>query len=89
MELRRYYPRGYKGKTHSDELIARCESKGIDTSRFDTAQREIVLSPSEQKEWFDRSLQMVLDNPRAVLDNLDRMPTFRVAQKNVREPKAL
>jgi hypothetical protein len=88
MELRRYYPRGYKGKTYSDELIARCESKGIDTSRFDTAQRKIVLAPEEQNEWFERSLQMVLDNPREVLDNLDRMPTFEVRQKHLK-PKGL
>lgn len=79
MKIRRYYPKGSKQeKTYNDEYIASLEEKGVDTSVFDNAKTEIILSRSEQEAMWVQCTTMVLDNPRWVLDNLDRLCEFKV-----------
>ena len=45
---------------------------------LDNAEYECVLEPSEQEAWWCNTCNMVMNNTRFVLDNLDFLPTFRV-----------
>ena len=78
MIIRRYYPRGFKGKTYSEEYLAELEKKGVRTDLIDTARTEFVLSREEQEEAYARCENMVLHHTRWVLDNLEHLSEFRV-----------
>ena len=94
MIIRRYYPRGFKGKTYSDAYIEELFSKGVDVDLVDTAKIEIVLNYYEQVDSWQRCLDMVLSNTRWVLDNLEGLPEFKVGWQHYsrgkrRKPKVL
>jgi uncharacterized protein YdiU (UPF0061 family) len=82
MILRRYYKMGQKYKrTYTDEYVDEMKEKLGDeeASNIDNAEYEIVLeSLEEQKSWFFDGCRRVMENPRWYLDNLDKIPTFRV-----------
>jgi hypothetical protein len=87
MKVRRYYRKGVEYKyTWSDEYFERMLSeKGEkEAFRIDNASYEIILeSEEEEREWFFDCLQDVLGNTRWYLDNLDRIPTFKVNIKRI------
>ena len=82
MILRRYYPKGYKGRTYSDEYLQKLRERGVDTSLVDTAKVELILTRKEQEEMFRRACRMVLERTRWVLDNLNYLLEFKVNWEN-------
>ena len=87
MIIRRYYPRGFKGKTYSDEYIALLEEKGVSVDLVDTAKYELILTPEEQHKAFEQCCDMVLNNTGWVLDNLDNLTEFKVGWENYKKTK--
>ena len=78
MIIRRYYPKGFKGKTYSDEYIEVLRKKGVAVDLIDTARTEVIFNKKEQKEMFNKCCEMVHSNTRWVLDNLDNLVEFKV-----------
>lgn len=78
MEIRRYYPRGYVGKTYSDEYIAALKEKGVNTDAIDTAKEKLILTPEEQRKLYNQCCDMILNDTRWVLDNLESLYEFQV-----------
>lgn len=93
MMLRRYYPKGHKGPTYSDEYLIYLESQGVNVAAIDNAQFEVILTKKEQRIWYDECIYKILHNTREVLDNLEHMPEFKVNWqfygKNRKKPKPL
>lgn len=56
-----------------------------DIDNIDNAEVEIILSPEEQHEYYERCMDMLKNNMGWVLDNLDYLPTFRVGWENYRK----
>ena len=72
--------------TWSDEYFQRMirEKGEKEALRIDNANYEIILeSDEEERSWFFDSCNRVLENTRWYLDNLDRIPTFRVNIKKL------
>jgi len=87
MMIRRYYKKGvkYPYTICEDYLSTLVTERGSsEANRLDNASYEIVLtSLEEQKDWFFDCLQRVISNPRYYLDNLDKIPTFKVRIKEI------
>ena len=78
MEIKRYYPKGFRGKTYSDEYIDELEERGVNVELIDTAKKELVLSKEEQKRQYEQNLKEIIEEPRKVLDSLEERWTYRV-----------
>ena len=86
MILRRYYnsKRRYpyyfhpELKTYEDICKLAEETPEKNVFGLDNAEYEFVLEPCEQQGWWDNCCNMIRDNTRYVLDNLDYLPTFKV-----------
>lgn len=102
MKIRRYYPRGFRGKTYSDAYIEELVARGVDPTFIDTARVELLLSREEQEVFYKRCVSQILYNTRWVLDNLERLVEFKVnwenykrktpqknTQKTTKKPKTL
>ena len=87
MILRRYYPKGFKGKTYTEEYLKRLQDWGVNTDIIDNARFEMLLDASEQKAMYDQCVSMVLNNTRWVLDNLDKLTEFKVSWETYWRPK--
>lgn len=44
---------------------------------------EIIISQKERKSWSENSYVLIENKTRYVLDNLDRIPTFKVVSNRV------
>lgn len=90
MKIRRYYnknvkyERKYYPKIHDmEEFSKRISSERLvseeDVMLFDNAEHTIELeSEEEEATWFFDCLDRVYRDPRWYLDNLDKLPTFKV-----------
>lgn len=87
MILRRYYPKGFTGKTYSEEYLKELEDKGVPVDLIDTARVELLLDKAEQTVFFDQSCKMVLTNTRWVLDNLDSLVEYKVNWQSYKKRK--
>lgn len=85
MILRRYYPKGFKGKTYSEEYLAELREQGVPTDRIDNAKHELLLSKEEQQQMFQQSCDMVLNHTRYVLDHLDNLIEYKVNWESYRK----
>jgi hypothetical protein len=84
MKVRRYYDKTHRGKTLSDEFIA--ENPGVK----DTANTEVIYSREEQEVLYAQCVDMIMNNTRWVLDNLEYLTEFKVNWENYKKkPKAL
>jgi len=91
MKIRRYYKRGQKypytiSETFLKELT---DTKGSERADYiDNASYEIILENiEEEKDWFNDCCIRIINNPRYYLDNLDKLPTFRVAYSRIFDEK--
>lgn len=48
---------------------------------------EIILNKEEQETEYSRCLQMIIENPGWVLDNLEGLDEFKVGWKNYGRPR--
>jgi hypothetical protein len=88
LKLRRYYDRRKKySTTYREEYLKELEKKGAPVDLIDNAEVEMILSKEEEESYYEDCLQRVLNNPREVLDNLEKLPEFRVSWKNYRKLK--
>jgi hypothetical protein len=90
MIFRRYYPRGFKGKTYSEDYLASLRDKGVDTDVVDTASYELILNKEEQVAMWNNTCAMILnpDRTRWVLDNLEYLQEYKVNWHDYRSQKA-
>jgi len=94
MKKRRYYPKGFKGKTYSDEYIKELEAKGVDVDLIDTAKIEVIMTRKEQELAYKQSCDLIMTKTRWVLDNLEHLYEYQVnwqdySRKPKKKPKAL
>lgn len=85
MKLRRYYPKGFSGKTFSDEYLNVLEVKGAPIDQIDTASYELILTPEEQRVFFTQSCDLILTKTRWVLDNLEWLTEYKVGWESYRK----
>lgn len=87
MKIRRYYPKGFTGKTYSDEYIEILRKKGVEVDLIDTAKIELILTKEEQRVWFDACIKNILENTRQVLYELEYLPEFKVNWESYKRKK--
>lgn len=85
MNIRRYYPKDFKGKTYSDEYLLELEQRGVNTELIDNAQVEIKFTRNEQEAQFQQNVDMIMNNTRWVLDNLDSLKEYKVNWENYKK----
>ncbi len=82
MRLRRYYMKGVKYPyTINDSYLKKLviEKGEVEAALIDNANYEIILeSEEEEKKWFFECLQRVQNNTRYYLNNIDKLPVFKV-----------
>lgn len=87
MKLRRYYPRGSKQKyvisdAQFDDVVERCGPK-VALER-DNASFEIIPDDiDEAYELFNDCCNRVIENPKFYLENLDKIPTFKIRYRDL------
>lgn len=85
MRVRRYYPKGFKGKTYSDEYLAKLEERGVDVDLIDNAKTEFILDKEEEKIAYQQCVERIMTQTREVLDTLESAPEFKVSWENYRK----
>lgn len=84
MIIRRYYPQGFKGKTYSDEYLEKLQQQGVDVDIVDTAKEELILTKEEQEALYEQTCDMILNDTRWVLDNLEHLCEYKVNWQDYR-----
>ncbi len=87
MHIRRYYKKGRDyNYTINEKFLQEMKDKMGEerANHIDNASYEIILDTvEEEKQWFNDCCLRVIENPRYYLDNLDSLPTFKVAFSRV------
>lgn len=89
MQYRRYYPKGSKHNyvISNEQYADMIKKHGEDYAMsHDNASFEIFPETDEEaKELYFQSCQRVIDNPSFYLENLDKIPTFRVRLRKMHQ----